>query len=85
MFSLFNFSSIFQAGQLTPFAPMCGRPWLTPVEANHQISSRSFWHVARSIRTDHKLRIAINHCVVSIAYFDRPVIAEDLGRRLSNT
>jgi len=27
MFSLFNFSSIFQGGQLTPFAPMCGRPW----------------------------------------------------------
>jgi len=27
-FSLFNFSSIFQGGQLTPFAPMCGRPWL---------------------------------------------------------
>ena len=28
MFSLFNFSSIFQGGQLTPFAPMCGRPCL---------------------------------------------------------
>ena len=28
MFSLFNFSSIFPVGgQLTPFAPMCGRPW----------------------------------------------------------
>ena len=27
MFSLFNFSSIFQGGQLTQFAPMCGRPW----------------------------------------------------------
>ena len=28
MFSLFNFSSIFaREGQLTPFAPMCGRPW----------------------------------------------------------
>jgi len=28
MFSLFNFSSIFpgRGGQLTPFAPMCGRP-----------------------------------------------------------
>ena len=26
MFSLFNFSSIFHGGQLTPFAPMCGRP-----------------------------------------------------------
>ena len=26
MFSLFNFSSIFAGGQLTPFAPMCGRP-----------------------------------------------------------
>ena len=26
MFSLFDFSSIFQGGQLTPFAPMCGRP-----------------------------------------------------------
>ena len=25
-FSLFNFSSIFHGGQLTPFAPMCGRP-----------------------------------------------------------
>ena len=25
MFSLFNFSSIFRGGQLTPFAPMCGR------------------------------------------------------------
>ena len=32
MFSLFNFSSIFQGGQLTPFAiaPMCGRPWIAP-------------------------------------------------------
>ena len=30
MFSLFNFSSIFprEGGQLTPFAPMCGRPRL---------------------------------------------------------
>ena len=29
MFSLFNFSSIFFQGvQLTPFAAMCGRPWL---------------------------------------------------------
>jgi len=27
MFSLCNFSSIFTGGQLTPFAPMCGRPW----------------------------------------------------------
>ena len=27
MFPLFNFSSIFPGGQLTPFAPMCGRPW----------------------------------------------------------
>ena len=27
MFSLFNFSAIFPGGQLTPFAPMCGRPW----------------------------------------------------------
>jgi len=26
MFSLFNFSSIFPGGQLTPFAPMRGRP-----------------------------------------------------------
>jgi len=26
MFSLFNFSSIFPGGQLTPFASMCGRP-----------------------------------------------------------
>ena len=26
MFSLFYFSSIFSGGQLTPFAPMCGRP-----------------------------------------------------------
>ena len=28
MFSLFNFSSIFPVVQLTPFAPMCGRPCL---------------------------------------------------------
>ena len=28
MFSLFNFTSFFQDGQLTPLAPMCGRPWL---------------------------------------------------------
>jgi len=26
MFSLFNFSFIFLGGQLTVFAPMCGRP-----------------------------------------------------------
>ena len=26
MFSLFNFSSIFPGGHLTPFVPMCGRP-----------------------------------------------------------
>jgi len=26
IFSLFNFSSIFSGGQLTPFAPMCARP-----------------------------------------------------------
>jgi len=30
MFSLFNFSSIFQGDQLIPFAPMCGRPCLLP-------------------------------------------------------
>jgi len=31
MFSLFNFSSVFPGEvQLTPFAPMCGRPWLHP-------------------------------------------------------
>jgi len=28
MFSLLKFSSIFPGGQLTPFAPMCGRPLL---------------------------------------------------------
>ena len=28
MFSLFNFSSIFPGGPLTPYAPMCGRLWL---------------------------------------------------------
>ena len=30
MFSIFNFSSIFQGGggQLTPFASICGRLWL---------------------------------------------------------
>ena len=27
MFSLYNFSSIFQVGQRTPFVPVCGRPW----------------------------------------------------------
>jgi len=27
MFSLFNYSPIFYGGQLTPFAPTCGRPW----------------------------------------------------------
>ena len=30
MFSLFNFSSIFQGSQLTPFAPVCGRPCFKP-------------------------------------------------------
>ena len=28
MLSLFNISSIFPGGQLTPFAPVCGRPLL---------------------------------------------------------
>ena len=32
MFSLFNFSSIFQGGQLIPFAPMCGHPWLRVID-----------------------------------------------------
>ena len=32
MFPLFNFSSIFQGGQLTPFAPMCGRPCICCVQ-----------------------------------------------------
>jgi len=27
MFSLFSFFIHFPGGQLTPFAPMCGRPW----------------------------------------------------------
>jgi len=27
MFSLFNFAFVFPGGQLTPFAPMCGRTW----------------------------------------------------------
>jgi len=31
MFSLFNFSSIFPGGQLTPFAPMYGRPCKQPI------------------------------------------------------
>ena len=26
-FRFFSFSSIFQGVQLTPFTPMCGRPW----------------------------------------------------------
>jgi len=38
MFSLFNFSSIFfQRGQLTPFAPLCGRPWW--VRCRHETGS----------------------------------------------
>jgi len=28
MFSLFTLSCIFLGGQLTPFAPICGRPWI---------------------------------------------------------
>ena len=36
MFSLFNFSSIFQGGQLTPFAPMCGRPWISQSSVKHK-------------------------------------------------
>jgi len=32
MFSLFNFLSIFRGSQLTPFAPMCRRPWQGAVE-----------------------------------------------------
>ena len=37
MFSLFNFSSIFPGGQLTPFAPMCGRP------CHHRKTSKSYY------------------------------------------
>ena len=43
MFSLFNFLSIFPGGQLTPFAPMCGRPWSYPRNYTsdlHQIFAR---------------------------------------------
>ena len=36
MFSLFDFSVIFQGGgQLTPFAPICGRPWTGRIFALH--------------------------------------------------
>jgi len=34
MFSLFNFSSIFPGGQLTPFAPMCGRPCMQVIHTD---------------------------------------------------
>jgi len=38
MFLLFNFSSIFPGGQLTPFAPMCGRPWAdTLLRTQHKL------------------------------------------------
>jgi len=35
MFSLFNFSSIFLGGQLTPFVPACGRPWVCVLTAEY--------------------------------------------------
>ena len=40
MFSLFNFSSIFPGGQLTPFTPMCGRPCRHALASFHNTR----WH-----------------------------------------
>jgi len=48
MFSLFVFSSIFPGGgQLTPFAPMCGRPWKTRHQYEIKINGRPTMVVAK--------------------------------------
>jgi len=43
MFSLFNFSFIFPGGQLTPFAPMCRRPWQSPIEVYSSLCNMQYW------------------------------------------
>jgi len=51
MFSLFNFSSIFPGwGQLTPFAPMCGRPYYP-----HSMQSKVRAFVCLSVRLSQTL------------------------------
>ena len=48
MFSLFNFSSIFTGGQpLTPFAPMCERPWVCRDTQTHRSRYCAAGHVCR--------------------------------------
>ena len=47
MFSLFNFSSIFPGGQLTPFASVCGRPWPDGLEYRQRIGLSTLKSIVR--------------------------------------
>jgi len=56
-FSFFNFSSIFPGGQLTPFAPMCGRPRICARDCRHSQAvclESVVWH--RLLRSLWRLR-----------------------------
>ena len=62
MFSLFNFSSIFPGGQLTPFAPMCGRPWFgalpsigSSIFAEHTVKRSRTFAQKRSANIERRL------------------------------
>jgi len=60
MFSLFNFSSIFfQGGQLTPFAPMCGRPCQATVKLTD-------WTLQGSASTSHNWTLSFINPVVKL-------------------
>jgi len=64
----FHFSSIFPGGQLTPFAPMCGRPCRSPIiprpvsmtPAHRFLTSRSTLSSARSRYHQHFVKCFAN-------------------------
>ena len=80
MFLLFNISSIFPGGQLTPFAPMCGRPclwhfpdisWLTSKTAHISRFSRQVVIMLAS-STASKRQICISTCRVWMSVSELP-------------
>ena len=62
MFSRFSFSSIFPGGQLTPFAPMCGRPCVRGCFAAGEDEGENGNHSSPSIP-----RSATSHCTIAHA------------------
>ena len=66
-FRFLNFSSIFPGGQLTPFAPMCGRPWWA-VQRSMGKHSRGRCRHGRSCYVVGERHVSRGHINVSEAF-----------------